>query len=283
VLEDGRPVVIKCHQPDVAAAALTAMARVRRHLERARIPLPTFIGGPFPIGRGLATIEALLACGVRRDPHEREVARRIAELLAELVAHSRPFSDDPALPWSLLGAPRDGARWPRPHSRLFDFAATQENAERIDEVADAAVALRAETVGAWVVGHADLRAEHVRFVAADGVAGLELAAIYDWDSLSRVREPFLVGQVAHAFCADWALEDHRQAPTLAEARQFIDDYQRARGTRFSREERAAIGAAFAYSVAYTARCEHALDPHGVPALGGFRSLLHAEGRRLLHL
>jgi hypothetical protein len=52
------------------------------------------------------------------------------------------------------------------------------------------------------IGHADWRAEHVRFVT-DG-DDIRIAAIYDWDSLQKRREPALVGVAAACFCANWA-------------------------------------------------------------------------------
>jgi hypothetical protein len=85
-------------------------------------------------------------------------------------------------------------------------------------------------------------------------------AAYDWDSLCHERETILLGSVAHAFTADWSIDDPRQAPSLDEARAFVADYEEARGQPFTPLERRIVSAAFTYGVAYTARCGHALDP-----------------------
>ena len=63
--------------------------------------------------------------------------------------------------------------------------------------------------------------------------------------------------IAHAFCADWSRQGDDQAPTLGEARAFVADHEAARGGAFAAAERRLVGAAFAYSVAYTTRCGHA--------------------------
>ena len=88
-------------------------------------------------------------------------------------------------------------------------------------------------------------------------SGGEVSAVYDWDSLRIMREPELVGSVAHLFTADWAVLDRRQLPTLEEALAFSSGYQRARGTAFTSEEEHVLRAGLTYSMAYTARCEHA--------------------------
>ena len=74
-----------------------------------------------------------------------------------------------------------------------------------------------------------------------------------------------------------------QAPTLAEARAFIGDYEAERGASFSAAERQLCGACFAYSCAYTARCGHALGGDERGELGTFQHLAWAERENLLLL
>jgi hypothetical protein len=116
--------------------------------------------------------------------------------------------------------------------------------------------------------------------------------VFDWDSLARAREPALVGEAAHAFCADWEAEDYRCTPTLDEALAFISDYETARGRPFGTDERSACNAAFVYACAYTARCEDSdartgfgAHPPGPPPpklpAHGYRALLAEHGPRLL--
>jgi len=128
-----------------------------------------------------------------------------------------------------------------------------------------------QPVGELVIGHCDWRAEHVRFVGDRPVAA------FDWDSLCKLREPFLVGFTAHAFCADWSVDRAAQAPTLDEARAFILAYEEARGRSFDAAERTGCGAAFAYSCAYTARCGHAVGQDQRRLPGTFQHLVAAHG------
>jgi hypothetical protein len=169
-----------------------------------------------------------------------------------------------------------GALWPKPHSKLFDFAATARGAEWIDEVA-ALARERMMPAGRRVIGHGDWRQEHVRFVGGDPVVA------FDWDSLCCQPEPMLIGANAHGFCADWSCADRAQAPTMQEARSFKRDYEDARGARFSPEENRLCGAAFAYACAYTARCGQAGGTDERAIAGTFPHLVWSERERLLDL
>jgi hypothetical protein len=108
-----------------------------------------------------------------------------------------------------------------------------------------------------------------------------VAAAYDWDSLCKLSEPALIGFTAHAFCADWPRADHAQAPTLEAARAFVRDYEGARGQPFERDELASCSACFAYSIAYTARCGHALGADQRKQPGTFQHLIAQHGERLV--
>jgi hypothetical protein len=93
----------------------------------------------------------------------------------------------------------------------------------------------------------------------------------------------LVGSVAHAFCADWTRAEHAQAPTLEEARAFVETYEDARGQPFASDERRLCGAGFAYAVAYTARCGHALGRDERAEPGTFQHLVATQGVELFEL
>jgi hypothetical protein len=101
--------------------------------------------------------------------------------------------------------------------------------------------------------------------------------VYDWDSLVLERELILVGIAAATFTATWYLPV-RVAPTMDEARHFVSDYEAARGAAFSVEDRQQIDAAATYALAYSARCEHALDPTGERGSRDFREALVAASR-----
>ena len=236
---------------------------------------PEVVAGPLPLGHGHAIVESFVHIGATADAHRPDIRRALARGLRAIVTNCESLVATTCLGPGLLGS-SGAALWPTPHSRLFDFAATARGAEWIDGIAKLARE-RMVPVGARVIGHGDWRQEHVRFVGEQPVAA------FDWDSLCCGPEPALLGCAAHAFCADWSGDDRRQAPTLAEARAFVGDYEAERGAPFLAAERQLCGACFAYSCAYTARCGHALgrDERGEP--GTFQHLAWTERENLLLL
>jgi hypothetical protein len=131
--------------------------------------------------------------------------------------------------------------------------------------------------GHLVLGHGDWRAEHLHF------EGTKPIVAFDWDNPCKEPEPALIGHTAHAFCADWNRRNHVQAPTSDEARAFIADYEAARGRPFDSAERRLCGAAFAYAVAYSARCWHALGHGDRHQIGNFQHLVATYGEGLIAL
>lgn len=275
-LEDGRRVVVKARQPSMTRARLEEIVRHQSAVESKLGLAPKVLAGPRAFGLGAATVEELVDRGTIRDGHDPLVRRGLARSLLTIVECLSPAYETSELPPGLLvDAPGEGL-WPTPHSKLFDFDATTRGAEYIDELAAEARA-RMVRAGRGVIGHGDWRAEHVRFEGDVPLIG------FDWDSVHKGREPSLVGSAAHGFCADWSKDRHIQAPTLDEARAFVNDYEAARGSPFTRAERALCAASFVFSVAYTCRCGHSagVDAREVP--GNFQHLLASEGERLFEL
>ena len=155
--------------------------------------------------------------------------------------------------------------WPKPHSPLFDFEATAAGAEWIDEAAARAREVIARGVGRFVVGHHDIRVEHVRF---DADSPTRVVALYDLDSLCRERETLLLGLAAMMFTADWH-EQRKQAPTIEHMRAFVSAYETARGAPFADAERAEVAAGLTYAVAYVVRCGHAIAADDVADESGY--------------
>lgn len=249
-LSDGRRVVVKVHRADTSMAFLTAMQTVQRHLSSDAFPAPEPLVGPARLQNGIAIVESLLDAGEHADAHDPVIRSVMAHGLAALVARCASLTRLDGLHESLMAVPR-AELWPTPHDRRFDFLATTRGAEWIDRVAGAARRIRDEPCACRrVLGHADWRVEHLRFV------GHEISAVYDWDSICVEREPVLVGSVAHAFTANWATSGGRQFPSLREALAFAAAYEEARGAPFTHKEWRALRAALVYTMAYTARCEH---------------------------
>jgi Phosphotransferase enzyme family len=252
-LEDQRRLVLKAHQPDRSAPFLSAVHEVQRHLAENGFPCPTPILGPRPLGGGLAVTDELLTKGDHVDAHVPAVRREMARALSWLVRLAKRFTSSQDLPRASLMHLRPGSLWRSPHHRIFDFEATRGGAEWIDSIAATALRELMSSLGEVVVGHTDWSVKDFRF--SDG----RITAIYDWDSLAVEKEPIIVGQAATHFPTTWHLPVP-VAPTADEVSAFVADYEEARGRALSVAERNAIAAAGRYSMAYTARCEHALDP-----------------------
>jgi hypothetical protein len=230
-------------------------------------------------------VEAFVAEGEYRDAHDPGVRRHLAAALAWQIEVARGYADPAGMRavQPSRDAPSDGL-WGKPHNAMFDFAATSAGAEWIDDLARRARDLSVEPAGQVVIGHCDWATKHVRFV------GDTIKVIYDWDSLRVDHEPVVAGRAAHAFTAvyDTPLEGKvRDAPSYEEVLAFLGDYEGARGAPFTHRERRTFGAACAFSLAYSSRCSHALDPRSgkdddFPP-GTWRTSLADFGERLLAL
>ena len=222
--------------------------------------------------------------GDYQDAHQPWVRRALAGALAEQVRLAAPLASHPGFTGSRYATGTEPDRlFPKPHSTMFDFEATSEGAEWIDDLgwrAKRRGAALAERAGALVVGHSDWSTKHFRFV------GQEIRAVYDWDSLRLRSEPGVVGTAAHAFCAAFDTPlDVPYAPSYEEVEAFTAEYEAARGRPFTPAERSAVGAACTYSLAYSSRCSHALDPQPGHVRtfepGTWRHSLAGFGERLL--
>lgn len=276
LLADGRRVVVKAHQPDWSYSRLEEVVRLQRYIAAQTGLAPMVLVGPLPLGQGWAVVEAYTERGVSCNAHDPTIRQELAKSLYAIVELLEPFTNACILPPQPLTSLPQGALWPTPHSQLFDFDATRAGAEDIDSLAEKARA-RIVPCGRVVIGHGDWRAEHIRF------ENMQPVMAFDWDSLCKGVEPELVGFTAHAFCADWSRTDYVQAPTLEEAQAFVADYEEARGHPFEADEKMLCGAAFAYSVAYTARCTHALGLNERQQPGTFQHLVASYGDRLMNL
>lgn len=257
LLADCRRVVIKASRPTVRIASLSAVQRVQRFLAARHFPCPPLLLGPVPLAAGHAMVEEMVDVGSYADAHDPPIRCAMARTFVELVALCRQLGSMPDLQSWVPPASSSGPLWPTPHHPMFDFAATGAGAGWIDDLARSAQVTRAEDSSQFVIGHADWTAKHFRF--SDAVP----TVIYDWDSLVHIREAQLVGIAGATFTMTWELPV-ALAPRPEETDAFTAEYEHARGATFSAEDRRAIGAHATYTMAYGARCEHAIDPNAAP-------------------
>jgi hypothetical protein len=278
-LADGREVAIKVRPPPETnpylshdRMTLESVCRVMKWLADRDYPCPKPILDPTPLANGLATVEEFLDPGERGNGFEPECRKVIASGLAHLIELLRSFDGEVSY---LKHFWRSDSLYPQPHSKLFDFEKAAGGAQWIDAFAQRARQAEAHE-GRPVLGHADWRVQHLRFQEA------RIVAIYDWDSLAFRPETELVGMSAAAFTADWTLEGVRRIPTADDIRDYVADYEKARGQSFSTRERGSLFANCVYCIAYGARCAHSLQPDKIEwEENTWPYLLRTEGEALL--
>ena len=249
-LADGRSVVLKAYQPRWELTFLRAVQRVQRAVAQRGFPCPTPMAEPVAIGAGWATIESLLPDpGPRLFLDDGSLELSSAGLVRLIDAAARSAHDDLELhPFRIA----HGDLYPTPHSPIFDLASTGQGAEWIDEWARRAWSQRDEAPLPLVVAHLDWSARNVRMDPTG------LVAVYDWDSVSLVSQAVAAGQASATWRSTGETLDVR-APDAEEIERFLGAFAAARGAPFSALETEVARAAAVWVMAYTARCEHALE------------------------
>jgi hypothetical protein len=249
-LADGRRLILKGYQPRWTPTFLAAVKRTQRFLHTAGFPCPQPLDVEVRVGAAVMLAESVLP-----DPGVGSATagsrRRLAVGLAELVELCRHL-DEPGLAEHPLRRPFHGA-FPEPHSPIFDFDATHAGAEWIEDIALRAREIIEPDTNPAVIAHTDWSVRNVRVDAS------RVVAVYDWDSLALLRESEAVALAA----ATWgkAGQPDDATPTIADIDLYADVYEARRGEPFTAVQRRAMRAAAIASMAYTARCEHAIDPH----------------------
>ncbi len=264
-LADGRDVVVKAYQQRWSLPFVAAVVEAQTVLHLSGIPCALPLAPPAPLGAGLATIETFLP-----DPGPNAVfgqaeRRASAEGLAALIAASPDLEGLHAHPM----LEPSGGLYPTPHSPLFDFDATTAGAEWIDAYARAASAHT--TGGRPIVAHTDWSARNVR-LSASGVQ-----AVYDLDSLSWTTLPAALAGAAMTWRAFGQTSDG-PAPSIDEAGAWLADFPE----QLASDDERSFWAHALFHLAYTARCEHAVDP-GEARLSRSRPTLRSDGTALLAL
>ena len=275
-LADGRPAVVRFFGPGTDAAYLRSVQEVALTLVAQGFPAPRPLLEPTPFGVGLATVEGRLYEPPPADPDDPAVRRALAEGLASFVRLAAPLHPHADLAGrGPLGPPAPGSAFPAPAGTAFDLASTALGAEWIEEIgARARAILEAAPPSVPVVGHFGWRVESVAVLEG------QVVGCFDWTQVGTASEAVVLGSATHQFTID-GRSARPHVPTPDEIRQFVTDYETARGVPLTTPERVAARAAYVYCTAYGARCEHALAVTGQAAPGRFRERLAATGAALL--
>jgi hypothetical protein len=278
-LETGEDIVLKAYQARWESPFLQAVQAVQAYAAAEGFPCARPLLAPANLsGRpNLAVVEAWWPDPGMRAVRTAEGRRLSASGLAALVRQSAALGSPSALaehPLNSVG----GSLYPEPHSPLFDFDASADGAGWIDELAGQAARLRNSDPTPPVVAHTDWSARNVR------LGEERLLAIYDWDSVALTPESTAVGQAAATWCVT-SEPGGSTFPALDEVVAYLEDYEAATESRFSPAQWRAAGAAAAWVLAYTARCEHSLSATGQarPHQHGARDRLAEDGPALLEL
>jgi hypothetical protein len=187
------------------------------------------------------------------------VRRELSRSLAELNSLLAPL-DAAELP---LAPGQHESLWP-PAQRIWELGELDDEDTRfIDAHARAAQLVLRKSKLPRVATHLDWGVKNIRF-REDTVC-----AVYDSDSIHAASEAECVGRAAAQFTAQWDIPA-MLTPTAQESRAFVEEYQSARGRKFSRAERSVAAAAARYLVAHVARLELL---SGVPEADNYRGLL----------
>jgi hypothetical protein len=245
VLDGGRRVVLKAYQPRWTQRFLEAMRRVQRHLHATGVACPEPIGRVLSVDGVTFVAEAELP-----DPGIGALTLRVsAHGLADVVERCRRLEEPDLVAHPLHQ--RGGDLYPEPHSPIFDFVATAAGAEWIDRIARQAREIAAIDTSAPVIAHSDWSARNLR------MRNDELVAVYDWDSLVLIAESEAVGLAA----ATWSKtgEPGDGTPSAEDIERYVAAYDEV--SALTPAQQRSARAAAVWAMAYTARCEHAIDPN----------------------
>ena len=261
VLESGEPAVLKLFNRSFKHSELAAMHRCLGGAAANGFPVPRQRSEIFEADDGVFGAFYAYLDGHHRDAHDAPVRRELARSLAELNALLAPL-DTTDLP---LAPAHHESLWPAAQ-RIWELRELDDEDTRfIDGHARAAQLILKKSKLPRVATHLDWGAKNIRF--RDDM----VCAVYDSDSLHAASEAECVGRAAAQFTAQWDIPAVL-TPTPAEARAFVEEYQSARGRKFSRAERAVAAAAARYLVAHLARLELL---SGVPEADNYRGLLRS--------
>lgn len=249
-LDDGRELVVKGYQPRWTPPFLAAVKRIQTALHAQGYPCPRPLEAELRVGDATLLVESVLPDpGV--SPLTEATRDALSTGLADLIERCRVL-DEPDLDAHPLRVPFDGP-FREPHSPIFDFEATRTGAEWIEDIAIRARELIALDTSTHVIAHTDWSSRNIR---VDERAPI---AVYDWDSVALLPESEAVACGATTWSKSGRSDD--PTPGAAEIDRYLEVYEARRGEPFTDVQRTAYRAAAVAVMAYTARCEHSIDPH----------------------
>ena len=279
-LQTGDEIAIKAYQERWTASYLSAVQSVQADLCAEGFPCPRPLVPPRPLqpGRHNLAMAELLPGRSRHEATRRVRGLRVLGRRFGPPGHalSWPFAPRTIRSSDFLSMPRPVVSIRSPtvlssiskgHRRVPTGSTVTRRGHR---------SLRAADDSTPVVAHMDWSARNIRI----GPRGL--VAAYDWDSLALVPESTAIGQAAATWCVT-SEPGGSEFPSLEGITEFVLRYEEEAGRSFDEVQWRATGAAAAYVLAYTARCEDSLEAAGLarPHQRGGRDRLAEAGEGLL--
>lgn len=270
-LKNGQEIFLKINKPNnddsiaqCSFEGMDAISTVQDKLAEYKFPCPKVIISPVEYRDVIVTVNSYEDIGVQKDAHDPSVRKATAEKYAQLIKLTEPYIKLSGFKY--FNFYKNEKIFPTPHNALFDFNKAGKAADWIDEIAAKSKEIINSIPDNLVLGHCDWSLKHFRFIDD------EIVMIYDWDSLCLQDEYHLLGIAASTFTTTWDIPV-KITPSQQEAYEFVKEYEKFRGKKFTKEELMRISACSTYIIAYTARCELAVDPNNNNFEGSFRQAL----------
>ncbi|MBC8059726.1 MAG: hypothetical protein H7Y18_03585 [Clostridiaceae bacterium] len=270
-LKNGEKIFLKINKPNsndsitpFSLESLKAMSQVQEYLSDNDFQCPKVILHPVEYGSVIVTVNEFIDIGVQKDAHDPLIRKVMAQKFAELIKITTPYISLKGFEYfNIFDTKR---LYPVPHNALFDFTVNEKATAWIDEIAQKSKEVINSIDKNLVLGHCDWSLKHFHFIDD------KIVMIYDWDSLFLQDEYHLLGIAASTFTTTWDIPV-KITPSQVEAYEFVKEYEYVREKSFTKEELKKISASATYIMAYTARCESAIDPLNKNFQGSFRQAL----------
>lgn len=257
-LENGKDIFLKINKlrSDPSANGghsideLTAKSRAQEALYTTGFPCPAIVLHPISYHGALYTVQEYVDVGAQTDAHIPSIRRASAQGFAELT--KRVNARISAHGFTEIDIYRIDDLFPAPRNPNSNFAKNAEKAGWIDEIALKSKQTILSSSKNVVLGHCDWSMKNMRF------SDDRLAMVYDWDSIILQDEFHLLGNAASKYNETWDIPV-RITPTQEEAYDFVVEYERMRGIRFTREEWIKISACVTYIFCHSARWQIAYE------------------------
>jgi Phosphotransferase enzyme family len=262
-------IVLKVYPKHYPLGTLKSITKIQRHFFSEGFPAPEILGELIPVRPGIYASLSPYIDGQDEDGHQTNIRKELVIWLAEFArlsdAEDFPPIENP------FQSQSKRKLWPVPHKSTINFEKTSRGADFLRKRAMRARAILNRNRLPEKLVHLDWGVKNSKFRRK------RVVAVFDWDSLGNASEAQMVGQAAAQFTANWDIPT-KITPTPEESNLFVDEYEQARGRRFSRKEREVISASGDYLISVVARQEYAEGHEGENT---FLHLVRSLGRHSL--